>query len=201
MYSYMVALGLISIFNQWLTPTTLRPPPQQTNTTFPLPWAHQKTTSQHSACVLGGWPPLVPYTLLSHRMNMLSCHGRWLLCLDQNLNKLKKKIRSIKGIINTCAHLGCSDQTYLEKNTPNNWWSTFWLLTYFVCGKIKGRCALMPCLCGVPCQHLLKCLEGKCTPFSEVLAQSRIECLNEQKHSSGLVKNAGKDSCSDYRDE
>lgn len=115
---------------------------QQTHTTFPLPWVRQKTTSRHSACVLVGWPPLGPYTLLSHRMNTLSCHGQWLLYSDQNLNKLiqKRLIRSIKKRI---LHF-CSLKLF-RQNTPSSWWSS--LLS--ACREATGVCVLKPCLHGV----------------------------------------------------
>lgn len=88
---------------------------KQTHATSPLPWVRRKTTSLHSACVLVGWPPLGPYTLLFHRTNTLSCHGRWLLYWDQNLNKLKPKkrlVRFIKMIIYTFTHFNCSNKTH-----------------------------------------------------------------------------------------
>lgn len=66
-------------------------PLQQSSAMFALPWARQRTTSQHSACVLAGSPPPGPCTLWCRRTSTLACRGRWLLYSDQNLHKLKQK--------------------------------------------------------------------------------------------------------------
>ena len=109
----------------WGICSLLQPPLQQTNPPSPLPWAHQKTTSQHSACVLVGWPPPGPCTLSSHRTNTLSCHGRWLLYSDQNLNKWKQK-RLVRTYLHF-RHLNCSNKTHqpADGERPPAWvsWS------------------------------------------------------------------------------
>lgn len=50
-----------------------------------LPWEPQMTTSQRSACVLCGSPPLEPCTRWFHRRNTLFCRGQWLLYSNQSL--------------------------------------------------------------------------------------------------------------------
>lgn len=50
-----------------------------------LPWEPQMTTSQHSACVLCGSPPLEPCTLWFRRKNTLFCRGQWPLYSSQSL--------------------------------------------------------------------------------------------------------------------
>lgn len=96
-----------------------------------LPWAHQRTTSRHSACALAGWPPLGPCTLLSRRTSTLSCRGRWLLYSDQNLHKSKQnRTCQVSKNYHFCL------LKLFEQNMPTSWWSAL----VFLCRRRPQTC-------------------------------------------------------------
>lgn len=97
-----------------------QPPLQQMSRVCALPWARQRTTSRHSACARAGSPPRGPCTRSSRRTSKLSCRGRWLLCSDQNLHKLKQnRAHQISKNYYLCF---CWLKLF-EQNKPTSWWS------------------------------------------------------------------------------